>query len=169
MSIDTGSIADWAQALTNTVVLLFIYKQLRLMNVQMVQNDDQERSRRSWEFVKFYREQLGPLDALLPRELINCDLSQREISDEEFRQLYELFYTPRERLYTLLSHLLQHQEVEERLLFGYLIDEFNNFVAIGVKTHGAADFKQEIGAKIPMLLSAWGAQIKARKMLFPVN
>ncbi|MBK8221395.1 MAG: hypothetical protein IPK73_10280 [Candidatus Obscuribacter sp.] len=169
MSIEPGSAADWAAALTNTVVLLFIYRQLKLMNVQMIQNDEQERFRRSLEFIKLYKEQLEQTDSLLPCELLNGDFLEKEPSGEDFPKLLELFYRPRVRLFTLLNLLMEHQEVEERLLFNYLIDEFNNFLAIGVKADGSAAFMQGTGARLSILLTAWGSQVKARKLLFPVG
>ncbi|MBK7837372.1 MAG: hypothetical protein IPJ49_06760 [Candidatus Obscuribacter sp.] len=99
MGFEIGSVADWAQALTNTIVLLYIYRQLKLMNIQMIQNDDQERSRRSWEFVQF------------------------------------------------------------------VIEEFNNFVTLGVKVHGAKEFMSEASTKMSLLMTSWGAQVKARQLL----
>ncbi|HNN63926.1 MAG TPA: hypothetical protein PKH78_12830, partial [Candidatus Obscuribacter sp.] len=92
-----------------------------------------------------------------------------EPSGEDFQKLLELFYRPRVRLFTLLNLLMEHQEVEERLLFNYLIDEFNNFLAIGVKADGSAAFMQGTGARLSILLTAWGSQVKARKLLFPVG
>jgi len=47
-NFDLGSAADWAQAVSSTVVLFFIYQQMKQTNTQMIQNDDQERYRRSW-------------------------------------------------------------------------------------------------------------------------
>lgn len=166
MPVEIGSLADWASALSNTVVLVFIYKQLRLMNVQMVQNDEQERFRRSWEFIKLYRDQLNPMDDQVPKRLLDCEMAETDFSPEELSLLMEFFYRPRLRLFSLLSQLLQHQEVEERLLFGYLIDEFNNFVSLGVKSQGATEFMAATGPRISMLLTAWGAQLKARKQLW---
>jgi hypothetical protein len=167
MPIEPGSLADWAEALTNTVVLVFIYKQLRLMNVQMVQNDDQERFRRSWEFIKLYRDELSPTDGQLPPALLDLEVQDDLVlPDNELGQLVDLFYRPRLRLFSLLSQLLEHQEVEERLLFGYLIDDFNKFVFIGIRSGGAEPFKSDTAPKISMLLNAWGAQMKSRKLLF---
>lgn len=166
MPVEIGSLADWASALSNTVVLVFIYKQLRLMNVQMVQNDEQERFRRSWEYIKLYRDQLNALDEQVPKRLLDCEMAETEFSSEELALVMEFFYRPRLRLFSLLSQLLQHQEVEERLLFGYLIDEFNNFVSLGVKSQGATEFMATTGPRISMLLTAWGAQLKARKQLW---
>lgn len=166
MSVEIGSLADWASALSNTIVLVFIYKQLRLMNVQMVQNDEQERFRRSWEFIKLYRDQLIALDDQVPKKLLDSEMAEAEFTPEELALLLEYYYRPRLRLFSLLSQLLQHQEVEERLLFGYLIDEFNNFVSLGVKSQGAPEFMANTGPRITMLLTAWGAQLKSRRLLW---
>lgn len=165
MGFEIGSVADWAQALTNTIVLLYIYRQLKLMNIQMIQNDDQERSRRSWEFVQFYHEQVKELDKLLPKQLSGVDLSSQEIEEPDLDVYIEHFYKPRIKLFTLLDQLLKHQEVEEKLLFGYLIEEFNNFVTLGVKVHGAKEFMSEASTKMSLLMTSWGAQVKARQLL----
>lgn len=165
MTIDIGSLADWAEALTNTVVLVFIYKQLKLMNIQMIQNDDQERSRRSWEFVKFYQEQVKTTDELLERRFLQGDIFDMELDSEELKRCIELFYQPRLRLFTLLEQLLKQQEVEEKLLYGYLIEEFNNFVTLGIRSAGAQGFMSGAGARMSLLMTAWGTQLKARKLL----
>ncbi|HEY9677391.1 MAG TPA: hypothetical protein V6C76_05255 [Drouetiella sp.] len=164
--VDFGSAADWAQAISSTIVLFFIYQQMRQTNTQMIQNDDQERYRRSWEFVKLYREELREFEKRL--EQLNCDFNPLtyEQSSPEFCAYVLNFFRPRKHLFILLNQMVMRQEVDERMLFGYLEDEFNKFVEIGIRHYGPAEFKQEVGSKINLLVTLWGAQIKSKALLF---
>lgn len=164
MHIDWGSAADWAAAISSSVVLILIWQQIRQVNTQIIQNDEQERFRRSWEFVRFYRDELRdyarrlediPFDALTADP--DCDL---------YRKYIRYFYQPRVDLFILLNQLVQHQQVEERLLFGYLEYDFNRFVEIGVTTKGAQEFRRDTGAKLSILLAVWGTHIKSRQLLY---
>ncbi len=165
-NFDLGSAADWAQAVSSTVVLFFIYQQMKQTNTQMIQNDDQERYRRSWEFVKLYREELREFEKRL--EKLDCDFNPQtfEVDSTEFGTYVQNFFRPRMHLYVLLNQMVMRQEVDERMLFGYLEHEFNRFVEIGIRHYGLVEFKQEVGVKINLLLTLWGSQIKASTLLF---
>jgi hypothetical protein len=52
------------------------------------------------------------------------------------------------------------------MLFGYLEEEFNKFVEIGIKHYGLVEFKKEVGSKINLLITLWGSQIKSSTILF---
>ncbi len=164
--LDLGSVADWAQAISSTVVLFFIYQQMKQTNTQMIQNDDQERYRRSWEFVKLYREELREFEKKL--EQLNCDFNPLTFDPEstEFCTYVQNFFRPRMHLFVLLNQMVMRQEVDERMLFGYLEPEFNKFVEIGIKSYGLIEFKTEIGSRINLLITLWGSQIKANTLLF---
>lgn len=164
--VDLGSAADWAQAVSSTIVLFFIYQQMKQTNTQMIQNDDQERYRRSWEFVKLYREELREFEKRL--EKLDCDFAASDFPTDspEFCTYVQNFFRPRMHLYVLLNQMVMRQEVDERMLFGYLEEEFNKFVEIGIKHYGLVEFKQEIGTKINLLLTLWGSQIKSSSILF---
>lgn len=164
--LDLGSAADWAQAISSTVVLFFIYQQMKQTNTQMIQNDDQERYRRSWEFVKLYREELREFEKRL--EKLDCEFNPLTFSTEssEFCLYVQNFFRPRVHLFVLLNQMVMRQEVDERMLFGYLESEFNQFVEIGIKHFGLAEFKKEVGSNINLLLTLWGSQIKSSNMLF---
>lgn len=165
---DWGSIADWAQAISSTVVLFFIYQQMKQTNTQMIQNDDQERYRRSWEFVKLYREELRGFEKRL--EQLDFDFNPLTFDpnpeSSEFSIYVQNYFRPRVHLFVLLNQMVVRQEVDERMLFGYLEPEFNKFVEIGIKQYGLVEFKQEIGSKINLLITLWGSQIKAHTLLF---
>jgi hypothetical protein len=164
--VDWGSAADWAQAISSTVVLFFIYQQMKQTNTQMIQNDDQERYRRSWEFVKLYREELRGFEHRL--EQLDCDFNPLTFEPEstEFCTYVQNFFRPRVHLFVLLNQMVMRQEVDERMLFGYLEPEFNKFVEIGIRHYGLIEFKQEVGAKINLLITLWGSQIKSHTLLF---
>jgi hypothetical protein len=167
VKVDWAILAAWAQAIANTIVLVLIYLQMKQVNQQMIQNDDQERWRRSWEFVKFYRE-----------ELRDCDVRLREYKGTGFNSLVEPsesplykvfiehFFEPRVQLFILLNQLVQHQEVDERMLFGYLSDEFNQFVELGVINLTLPEFRKQFGTKINLLLTLWGTHIKSSHLLY---
>lgn len=156
----------WAQAIANTVVLFMIYLQIRQTNVQLIQSDEQEKFRRSWEFVKLYRDELREDEVrLVPfRESFNPLTSQ--VTDEAFAAFIKHYFNPRFNLFLLLNQLVQHQEVDERILFGYLEDDFNRFVELGIRQYGAEEFKRTIGARMKILLAHWGSQIKSGKLLY---
>jgi hypothetical protein len=164
--IDWYLAASWAQAISNTVVLFLIYLQMRQVNAQMIQNDDQERFRHSWEFVKLYREELRESKHDFGPMLEQFDPATIDSSSEVCSVLENEFFKPRIHLFVLLNQLIQNQEVDEHVLFGYLQQDFNLFVEIGVICHGAAEFRKKIGPRINMLLTLWGSQIKSSQLLY---
>jgi hypothetical protein len=166
LNIDWGLAASWAQAISNTIVLFLIYLQMRQVNSQMVQNDDQERYRRSWEFVKLYREELRQTQPGLTALIEGFDINTADKGSDAFKSLFDQFFKPRVHLFLLLNQLVQHQEVDERVLFGYLESDFNLFVELGIIRHGAEPFRQQIGSSINILMTLWGSQIKSRQLLY---
>jgi hypothetical protein len=166
VQIDWGLAASWAQAISNTVVLFLIYLQMRQVNSQMVQNDDQERYRRSWEFVKLYREELRQSEHDLVPLKDQFQVNATDPSSDLFKTLFEEFFKPRMHLFVLLNQLVHHQEVDERVLFGYLESDFNLFVELGIIRHGAAEFRKLIGSRIDILITLWGSQIKSSQLLY---
>jgi hypothetical protein len=166
LQIDWQLAASWAQAVSNTVVLFLIYLQMRQVNAQMIQNDIQERFRRSWEFVKLYREELRHTDDEFAPLLEKFHALTPEPSSEVCQTLQHKFFEPRMHLFVLLNQLVQNQEVEERVLFGYLENDFNLFVEIGVGCYGATEFRKKIGPRINMLITLWGSQIESRQLLY---
>jgi len=165
MNLQWGSVADWAQAISSTVVLIFIYMQMRQVNRQMLQNDDYEKYRRSWEFVTFCR------DELRDNERTICDLWDRydEVkqapSSDDFQLLICHFFKPRFHIFVLLNQLVQHQEVDERVLYGYLEEDFNRFVELGIISMGHQAFTRDIGPKIDLLLTLWGMNPRLKPIL----
>lgn len=166
LHIDWYLAASWAQAISNTVVLFLIYLQMRQVNAQMLQNDDQERFRRSWEFVKLYREELRNSDQHYEALLEKFDPNSAEPGGEVCSTLDHEFFKPRLHLFILLNQLIKNQEVDERVLFGYLEAEFNLFVEIGITCTGPAEFRKKIGSRIDLLITLWGSQIKSRQLLY---
>jgi hypothetical protein len=160
-----GSVADWAQAISSTVVLLLIYLQMRQVNSQMLQNEAQERFRRSWEFVRLYRDELREYEHILENLPTRIDKFAPDPNASELELLNTNFLQPRIHLFILLNNLVQHQEVDERVLFGYLEDEFNQFVQVGIKRSGLKQFKKEVGTKMNLLMTLWGTQIKCKELL----
>jgi len=161
-----GTVADWAQAVSSTVVLFLILLQMKQVNKQMVQNEDSDRFTRSWEFVKFYREQLKDIDRQVAPRFGAFDPLTAGKDSDDFRLFVASFYKPRIDLFVLLNQLIQHQQVDERLLYGYLECDFNKFIEIGVLYEGAQEFKAHIGAKINLLLTLWGSHIKSSNLLY---
>src|ERR1700676_2234384 len=102
LHVDWSLTASWAQAISNTVVLFLIYLQMRQVNSQMVQNDDQERYRRSWEFVKLYREELRESEHNLGPLREKFDVGATDQSSDVFTTLFEEFFKPRVHLFVLL-------------------------------------------------------------------
>jgi hypothetical protein len=166
MHIDWFLLANWAQAISNTVVLFLIYLQMRQVNVQIVQNDDQERFRRSWEFVKLYREELRESKNGFEHLIAEFDPTTTPPDGEVCSVLNQEFFKPRVHLFMLLNQLVKNQEVEERVLFGYLEDDFNLFVEIGLRCLGVQEFRKSIGSRIDILITLWGSQIKSSQLLY---
>jgi len=164
-AVSWGSVADWAQAISSTVVLVLIYLQMRQVNSQMLQNEAQERFRRSWEFVRLYRDELREFEHRLESLPHPIDTILENPSPSQLELLSANFLQPRLHLFILLNNLVQHQEVDERVLFGYLEDEFNQFVQIGIKRSNLQQFKKEIAAKMNLLMTLWGTQIKCNELL----
>lgn len=161
-----GSFADWAQAISSTVVLILIYHQLKQTNAQMIQNDDQERFRRSWEFVKLYREELREFEKRLESFGDSFNVLNADTQSQDFQFFVLNYFRPRVHLFVLLNQMVQRQEVDERVLFGYLEQEFNTFVEIGITNSGLQEFKKETGVKINLLLTLWGSHIQAGNLLY---
>ena len=126
--ISNPNLPAWIQAATNTVVLIFIYWQLGQVREQMVQSDEQSRFSRSWEFLQFYEAQVREADK---------------------------FYEPRISVFRLLNQLMSLQQVDERILFGYLEQDFNRFVQIGIEQCGRENFNREVKSQIQLLLTSW--------------
>src|SRR6516164_8934241 len=102
LQIDWALTASWAQAISNTVVLFLIYLQMRQVNVQMIQNDDLERFRRSWEFVKLYREELRDTRHDFEDVIARFDPNKTEPGAEICSTLDHEFFKPRVHLFILL-------------------------------------------------------------------
>lgn len=166
MHIDWNLTASWAQSISSTIVLFMIFSQIRQVNTQIIQSDNQEKFRRSWEFVKLYRDELRNdesklneyKDGFVP---LTCDPGT-----EAFKRHVQHFYLPRLHLFVLLNQLVEYQEVDERLLFGYLEEDFNKFVELGIRQNGLEAFKLEHGQRLRLLLTLWGTQIKSTRMLY---
>jgi hypothetical protein len=165
LHIDWTLVATWAQAISSTIVLFMIYMQIKQANTQILQSDQHERFSRSWEFVKLYREELKPDDALLMHAKESFSALASDLDAGVFEQFVCHFFLPRYHLFVLLNQLVQHQEVDEKILFGYLEDDFNRFVEIGVTKYGASGFITGYGAKLRLLLTLWGTQIKSNRLL----
>jgi hypothetical protein len=164
--IDWNLVAVWAQSISSTVVLFMIYFQIKQVNTQILQNDVQERFRRSWEFIKTYLDELRIDHAKLEQYRDEFDCGEAVVDSQQFQAWIQHFYRPRVHLFYLLNKLIEHQEADERLLFGYLEDDFNTFVTLGVRFYGLETFKKKVGVRIKILLSLWGSQIPAAKLLY---
>lgn len=164
--IDWNLVAVWAQSISSTVVLFMIYFQIKQVNTQIIQNDVQERFRRSWEFIKTYLDEVRRDTLHLEEFKERFDAWDTATDTEQFRAWMKHFYRPRIHLFYLLNKLVEHQEADERLLFGYLEDDFNTFVTLGVRQFGLEEFKRTTGGRIRILLSSWGSQISASKLLY---
>ncbi|HEY9778408.1 MAG TPA: hypothetical protein V6C81_31895 [Planktothrix sp.] len=169
MNVEWGSVADWAQAISSTVVLVLIFFQMRQVNRQMTQSEELERYRRSWEFVTFCREELREDERLVAHLTDSYEEYLRAVGTDEFRELIDHFYKPRLHVFMLLNQLVQHQEVDERVLYGYLEDDFIRFVELGIANLGQPTFTKEIGPKLDLLLTLWGSQSRIRTLLFPAK
>ncbi|GEM_PF-1325067 len=165
-NIDWHLMAAWTQAIANTVVLLLIYWQMGQMQQQMSQSDEQVRFNRSWEFLRLYRDELREEEIKLDPHRTEKDPSSLDCDSEVFKGYIEHFYKPRCHLFILLNQLVQHQQVDERILFGYLEDEFSRFVELGVTAYGRDEFKRTIGSRIGLILTHWGSHIKASRLLY---
>lgn len=165
--IDWAITASWAQAVANTVVLFLIYLQMKQVNLQMTQNDEQERWRRSWEFIKFYREELREYDKRLERYAEQgIDAAGEAVESDCYKCYLRNYYEPRIPLFILLNQLIQHQEVDERMLFGYLSDEFNRFIELGVSSSNTTEFRKTFGSRMDILITLWGTLIKSKHLLY---
>jgi hypothetical protein len=165
MRIDWNLVAVWVQTVANTVVLFLIYLQMKQVQEQMSQSDEQQRFSRSWEFVKLYRDELRELDQRLDPFRDSFNPLETPKDSEAFAAYVQNFYKPRWHLFVLLNHLISHQQVDERILFDYLGEEFNKFVEIGVRNYGA-NFKTDVCSQMNILATSWGLQIKASKLLY---
>lgn len=166
MQLDWNLVAVWAQAISSTVVLFMIYFQIRQVNTQIVQVDEQERFRRSWEFVRLYRDELRSDEMQLSSYKLDFLPLCCEPDTEPFHKHMLYFYAPRYPLFTLLNQLVEHQQVDERILYGYLEDDFNKFVELGIRKYGLEKFRVQYGTKLKLLLTLWGSQIKSTRLLY---
>ncbi|HEY9716227.1 MAG TPA: hypothetical protein V6C69_02060 [Trichormus sp.] len=166
MNISWGSVADWAQAISSTVVLVFIYMQMRQVNNQMLQNDEYEKYRRSWEFVTFCRNELRDNEQKVCVLWDSYEEVKKDPSSSDFELLICHYFNPRFHIFVLLNQLIQHQEVDERVLYGYLEEDFNRFVELGIIRMGHQGFTREVGPKIDLLLTLWGSNAKLKPLLF---
>jgi hypothetical protein len=166
--IDWNLVAVWVQTVANTVVLFMIYLQMKQVQQQMTQSDAQERFSRSWEFVKLYRDELREFEQRLDIYRDGFDPLTADTKSDAFNAYLSYFYKPRWHLFLLLNHLIRHQEVDERILFDYLGEEFNRFVEIGVINYGL-NFKTDMCNQMDILVTSWGAQIKASRLLYSTD
>ena len=166
--IDWALVATWAQAISSTVVLFIIYLQIRQANTQLIQNDTQERFRRSWEFIKIYLDEQRANAPAVCALKTPMSVPAVEMPEQCFSGYVTYFYYPRLQLFSLLIQRVEHQEVDERLLFGYLDDDFNLFIEIGIRLSGLDGFKKVTAPKIQILLNLWGARIRAGKALYAI-
>ena len=166
VNIDWNLVAVWAQAVANSVVLVLIWRQIKQANTQIVQNDKHEVYRRSWEFVRFYRDEVRSDDAHLVTFDADFDPTTEETDASALNEYMRHFYAPRLPLFSLLNFLVEEQQVDEQLLFGYLKDDFNRFVELGVRQFGAEEFRKMCGARLKLLLTLWGSHIRSARLLF---
>jgi len=158
-------ITSWIQAASHLIVLFFIYWQLRQVRDQMSQNEEHSKFQRSWEFIRFYSEELREENRCLT-DLTESfpEVMQVEVGTDLFQSYMRHFYLPRISLFKLLDQLVSLQQLDERVLFEYMEGDFNHFVQLGVRSKGAEGFKKSAGMKL--LLSSWGSQIDARELLY---
>jgi len=166
MQIYYGSVADWAQAIASTVVLVLIYKQMRLTTVQLRQAEDYERKRMSWDFIKFCHEELLQEDQQIHNLIDNYDSVIKTPQSKEFAELVEHYYKPRVHVFTLLNQLIHHQDVEEPVLYGYMEEDFNRFIELGILSLGHKTFTQQLGPKIDLVITLWGSKARVKDLLF---
>ena len=164
--IDWNLVAVWAQSISSTIVLFMIFFQIKQVNTQIIQNDSQERFRRSWEFIKTYLDEVRQDSASLEEYRQDFEPCNTCTDSKQFQAWVKHFYRPRVHLFYLLNKLIEHQEADERLLFGYLEEDFNTFVLLGINLYGLDEFKKNVGSRIRILLSLWGSQIPAAKLLY---
>ncbi|HEY9792067.1 MAG TPA: hypothetical protein V6D22_16795 [Candidatus Obscuribacterales bacterium] len=166
VAIDWNLVAVWAQAIANTVVLVLIWRQIKQANTQIIQNDRYEIYRRSWEFVRFYRDEVRVDDSHLVTLDQDFDPTTGEPGSAPLTEYMRHFYAPRLPLFALLNFLVEQQQVDEQLLFGYLKDDFNRFVELGVRQFGAEEFRKVCGARLKLLLTLWGSHVSSTRLLF---
>lgn len=166
MKIDWTLMAEWVQAVGVTVVLVMIWFQMRQVQQQITQSDEQERFSRSWEFIRLFRDELREEDAALGTAVGEFDAMSADVDYQDFDNQVRYFYKPRLHRFVLLNQLVQYQEVDERILFGYLEHEFNRFVEIGIHKYGREEFIESTGARIRILLTLWGSQIRSSRLIY---
>lgn len=132
------ALALWIQSLSNVVVLIFIYRQLGSIRLQMSQSDNQNRAERAWQFMRFYQDEVARTDS----------------ATEDFQQ----FFRVRIRVFSLLNQLIRFQQVDERLLFGFLSEEFLDFVERSSKEIGRLKFAETVSPRIMFLIATWGGE-----------
>jgi hypothetical protein len=165
MQISYGSVADWAQTISSTVVLVLIYKQMRLTSIQLRQAEDYERSRMSWDFIKFCHEELAD-EREISHHLERYEEIIKTPESKEFKDLIDHYYRPRVHVFALLNQLLHHQDVEERMLFGYLEEDFNRFIELGILKLGHKAFTQQLGPRLDLVITLWGSKARVKDLLF---
>lgn len=165
-TIADQTLAVWLQALSSTIVLFLIYWQLRQVKEQMSQMEEHTKFQRSWEFLQFYQDAVQENELLLRVYQETFDPMTADVQSEAFEAYRRNFFEPRVPVFRLLNQLISFQQVDERMLFGYLEEDFNRFLLIGLRQYGPEAFKKQVGAHISLLLTAWGAQVQARALLY---
>ncbi len=143
------SLAAWLQALSNILVLFFIYWQLKGFRDQMSQADEQNRAERAWQFMHFYQQEIG-----------NTSLSGGTPATDLSEELWAQYFQVRLRAFSLLNQLIRLQQVDERMLYGFLSDEFLAFTENTVKRIGQLRFMSEVSPRLMFLIATWGGEEK---------
>jgi hypothetical protein len=66
-----------------------------------------------------------------------------------------------------LNQLVHHQEVDERVLYGYLEEDFNRFVELGTASLGQQSFTRDVGPKVDLLLTLWRTHSRNKNLSLP--
>ena len=132
------ALALWIQSISNVVVLILIFRQLGSIRLQMSQTESQNRAERAWQFMHFYQE----------------EVSRNDSSSESFEQYFQV----RVKVFSLLNQLIRFQQVDERLLFGFLNEEFLGFVDRATATMGRLQFAEEVSPRMMFLIATWGGE-----------
>lgn len=152
------SLAIWIQSVSNVLVLFFIYRQLDGFRLQLAQTETQARAERSWQFMNFYQDEMSRFGA--------AAYELRPAASEPpgdgpapglhvSEQWHEAFRT-RTRVFSLLNQLIRFQQVDERLLYSFLNEEFLEFVNEGTRVLGRLKFADEVSPRILFLVATWG-------------
>lgn len=145
----------WIQTITNIIVLLFLYRQIRQINVQMSQNEEQSRVNRSWELIRFYQEVHHDHDSDLRELREQWWTEPKTLSRENIKDLHDSLFLPALPIFRLMNQLIRLQQVDERLLFGYLEREFRSFIDLGTEWYGKDVFNTRFRPDIQFLAATW--------------